>query len=75
MLHQNWFMSKKFEMFEEYGESQAFYDLETKNIYIVFEEYGMPGSTVIQEITKESPEYQSNYENYLAFKEKEKSGN
>lgn len=24
MLHQNWFMNPRFEMFEDYGESQSF---------------------------------------------------
>ena len=74
MLHQNWFMDKKFEKFEDYGEYQSFYDTETKNFYAVFEEYGQEGSTLIQEITPESEEYQANYENYMAFKEREKNG-
>ena len=68
MLHQNWFMNPRFEMFEDYGESQSFYDTETGNIYVVFEEYGMKGSTIIQEITEESTEYKPNYERYKAFK-------
>ena len=68
MLHQNWFMNPRFEMFEDYGESQSFYDTETGVIYVVFEEYGMKGSTIIQEITKDSTEYKPNYERYKAFK-------
>ena len=68
MLHQNWFMNPKFEMFEDYGESQSFYDTETGVIYVVFEEYGMRGSTIIQEITPESMEYAPNFERYKAFK-------
>ena len=56
MLHQNWCMNPRFEMFEDYGESQSFYDTETGVIYVVFEEYGMKGSTIIHEITKESIE-------------------
>ena len=68
MLHQNWFMNPRFEMFEDYGESQSFYDTETGVIYVVFEEYGMKGSTIIQEITPESTEYKPNYERYKAFK-------
>ena len=68
MLHQNWFMNPRFEMFEDYGESQSFYDTETGIIYVVFEEYGMRGSTIIQEITPESMEYAPNYERYKAFK-------
>ena len=68
MLHQNWFMNPRFEMFEDYGESQSFYDTETGIIYVVFEEYGMRGSTIIQEITPESMEYATNYERYKAFK-------
>ena len=38
MLHQNWFMNPRFEMFEDYGESQSFYDTETGLIYVVFGE-------------------------------------
>ena len=68
MLHQNWFMNPRFEMFEDYGESQSFYDTETGIIYVVFEEYEMKGSTIIQEITPESTEYKPNYERYKAFK-------
>ena len=68
MLHQNWFMNPRFEMFEDYGESQSFYDTETGIIYVVFEEYGMNGSTIIQEITEDSKEYKPNYERYRAFK-------
>lgn len=71
MLHQNWFANPQFEMFEDYGESQSFYDLETRNIYIVFEEYANSGSTIIQEITEESIEYKPNYERYKAFKGKQ----
>lgn len=70
MLHQNWFMNPRFEMYEDYGESQSFYDTETRIIYIVFEEYGMEGSVIIQEITEESKEYKPNYERYRAFKGK-----
>ena len=68
MLHQNWFMNPRFEMFEDYGESQSFYDTETGIIYVVFEEYGMKGSTISQEITEDSTEYKPNYERYKAFK-------
>ena len=68
MLHQNWFMNPRFEMFEDYGESQSFYDTETGIIYVVFEEYGMRGSTFIQEITPDSAEYKLNHERYKAFK-------
>lgn len=71
MLHQNWFMDERFEMFEDYGESQSFYDTETKNIYVVSEEYGQKGSTVIQEITPESFEYQANIARYNEWKNKE----
>ena len=71
MLHQNWFMSPRFEMFEDYGESQSFYDTETGVIYVVFEEYGMKGSTIIHDITEESIEYKPNYERYKAFKGKQ----
>ena len=68
MLHQNWFMSPRFEMYEDYGESQSFYDTETGIINVVFEEYGMRGSTIIQESTPDSSEYKPNHERYKAFK-------
>ena len=68
MLHQNWFMDERFEKFEEYAESESFFDTKNGNIYVVFEEYGMRGSTIIQEITPESMEYKPNYERYKAFK-------
>lgn len=68
MLHQDWFKDKRFELYEDYGESQSFYDLETGNIYVVFEEYGMKGSTIVQEISVDSTEYRPNYERYKAFK-------
>ena len=71
MLHQNWFQDKRFEMFEEYAESQSFYDVETKNIYVVLAEYGQKGSTIIQEITPESYEYTPNFINYERYKFKE----
>ena len=61
-------MNPRFEMFEDYGESQSFYDTETGIIYVLFEEYGMRGSTIIQEITPDSAEYKPNYESYKAFK-------
>lgn len=70
MLRQNWFMNPRFEMFEDYGESQSFYDTETGLIYIVFEEYGQSENTVIREITEESTDYKPNYERYKAFKGK-----
>lgn len=69
MLHQNWFTDeKRFEMFEDYAESQSFYDTETKNIYVVLEEYGQKGSTIVQEITPESFEYASNIARYNEWK-------
>lgn len=40
MLNQNWFQDKRFVMFEDFAESQSFFDIETKNIYVVSEEYG-----------------------------------
>ncbi len=70
MLRQNWFMNPKFEMFEDYGESQSFYDTETGLIYVVFEENEQQENTVIREITKESMDYKPNYERYKAFKGK-----
>ena len=62
-------MDSRFEMFEDYGESQSFFDIQTENIYVVFEEM-QNGRTIIQEITKESVEYKPNYERYKAFKVK-----
>ena len=69
MLQQNWFSDPKFEMFEDYGDVQSFYDTETKNIYVVMEEYGQKGSNTIQEITPDSEEYASNYEKYKEYME------
>ena len=51
MLCQNWFMNPKFEMFEDYGESQSFYDLETGVIYVVHGDSNDSGNTIIKEIT------------------------
>ena len=70
MLCQNWFMNPKFEMFEDYGESQSFYDLETGVIYIVIEDTNDSGNTIIKEITEDSIDYKPNYERYKAFKGK-----
>lgn len=64
MLNQNWFQDKRFVMFEEYAESQSFFDTVTRNIYVVSEEYGQKGSTIVQEITPESFEYAPNYARY-----------
>lgn len=69
MLQQNWFADPKFEMFEDYGDVQSFYDTETKNIYVVMEDYGQKGSNTIQEITPDSEEYAPNYEKYKAYVE------
>lgn len=69
MLQQNWFADPKFEMFEDYGDVQSFYDTETKNIYVVMEEYGQKGSNTIQEITPDSEEYVANYEKYKEYTE------
>ena len=70
MLCQNWFMNPKFEMFEDYGESQSFYDLETGVIYIVYEDSNDSGNTIIKEIAEDSVDYKPNYERYKAFKGK-----
>lgn len=67
MLNQNWFQDKRFVMFEDFAESQSFFDTETKNIYVVSEEYGQKGSTIVQEITPESFEYTPNYNRYKKF--------
>ena len=68
MLHQNWFMSPRFEMYEDYGESQSFFDTETEMIYVVFEEYGMSGNTIVQEIAPDSSEYAMNLARYKQWK-------
>ena len=71
MLNQNWFQDKRFVMFEDFAESQSFFDTETKNIYVVSEEYGQKGSNIIQEITPESFEYTPNYnKKFIGIKEK-----
>lgn len=70
MLCQNWFMNPKFEMFEDYGESQSFYDLETGVIYVVYGDSNDSGNTFIKEITEDSFDYKPNYERYKAFKGK-----
>lgn len=69
MLQQNWFADPKFEMFEDYGDVQSFYDTETKNIYVVMEEYGQKGSNTIQEITPDSEEYAPNLEKCKVYME------
>lgn len=69
MIHQNWFMDeKRFKMFEEFFDTQTFYDTKTKNIYVVTDEFGQKGSTIIQEITSESSEYLPNLEVYKEWK-------
>jgi hypothetical protein len=68
MLHQNWFKNPRFEQFDGYGDSQSFYDTETGYIYIIFEEYGRQGSTIIHEITDKSIDYKPNYETYKKSK-------
>lgn len=70
MLCQNWFMNPKFEMFEDYGESQSFYDLETGVIYVVYGDSNDSGNTIIKEITEDSIDYKPNYERYKVFKGK-----
>ena len=67
MLQQNWFADSKFKMFEDYGDVQKFYDTETKNIYVVLEEYDQKGNNTIQEITPDSEEYTLNYEKYKEY--------
>ena len=71
MLHQNWFMDKKFEKFEEYADTQSFYDIKNGNIYIVSDEFGQKGNTIVKEITPNSFEYAANYARYKATKQKE----
>lgn len=64
VLADNVFMNSRYEQYEDYDTTQSYYDLRTGIIYIVMEEYGMKGSTIIQEITEDSPEYKANYERY-----------
>lgn len=68
MLHENWFMDPKFEMFADYGDTQYFYNKETGIIYIVTD-WGNR-ETKIREITEESSHYITFYERYKAFKQK-----
>ena len=68
MLHEIWFMDPKFEMFEDYGSFQSFYNTETGIIYTVNE--FSDGEIVVREITEDSRKYQVFYERYKAFKQK-----
>ena len=68
MLHENWFMNPKFEMFEDYGDFQSFYNTETGIIYTVSE--FLDGEIVVTEITEDSHNYQAFYKRYKAFKQK-----
>lgn len=68
MLHEVWFMDPKFEMFEDYGSYQSFYNTETGIIYTVNE--FADGEIEIREITEDSPNYKTFYERYRAFKQK-----
>lgn len=68
MLHEIWFMDPKFEMFEDYGEFQSFYNTETGIIYTV---NGISdGEIEVREITEDSRNYKAFYERYRAFKQK-----
>ena len=68
MLHEIWFMDSKFEMFEDYGDFQSFYNTETGIIYTVSE--FLDGEIVVTEITEDSHNYQAFYKRYKAFKQK-----
>lgn len=68
MLHQDWFKAKRFEMYAEYYQIQCFYDTESKNFYVVMDEYGNKGSTTIQEITPKCFEYEENMKLYKEWK-------
>lgn len=68
MLHEVWFMDPKFEMFEDYGSFQSFYNTETGIIYTVNE--FADGEIEVREITEDSCNYKIFYERYKAFKQK-----
>ena len=68
MLHEVWFMDPKFEMFEDYGSYQSFYNTETGIIYTVNE--FADGEIEVREITEDSRNYKTFYERYRAFKQK-----
>lgn len=64
MLKQNWFVNM--EMFDEYYETQQFYDKETKCIYVVSED--PYGNTIITEYQEGSKDYVTHYNKYLEWK-------
>ncbi len=66
MLHQNWFMDKRFEMFYEYYEEQRFYDTENDCFYQVIED--QPITTII-EYTKDGEDYKEFMDEYLEWKQ------
>ena len=68
MLHEVWFMDPKFEMFEDYGSFQSFYNTENGIIYTVNE--FADGEIEVREITEDSRNYKTFYEIYRAFKQK-----
>lgn len=65
-LHQNWFMDKRFEMFEEFVDEQWFYDTQTKCIYTVQALYD---GTI--KIIEHSEEEENDMYSYLLRKYKE----
>lgn len=76
MSKQNWFANEKnFEMFNDCGSSQSFYNPDTQNIYIVSEEAEKKGTTVVQEITAEAVEYNEHIKIYNEWKSKQKKDN
>ena len=68
MLQENWFANPRFEMFEDYGSYQSFYNTETGIIYTVNE--FADGEIEVREITEDSHNYQAFYKRYKAFKQK-----
>lgn len=68
MLQENWFANPKFEMFEDYGSYQSFYNIENGIIYTVNE--FSDGEIEVREITEDSHNYNLFYERYKAFKKK-----
>jgi DhnA family fructose-bisphosphate aldolase class Ia len=61
-------MSSRFEQYEDYVDSQSYYDTITGIIYLVYEENEKRENTVIKEITQDSIDYPPNYNRYKAFK-------
>lgn len=68
MLQEKWFANPRFEMFEDYGSYQSFYNTENGIIYTVNE--FADGEIEVREITEDSCNYKIFYERYKTFKQK-----